>query len=708
MPSKVRLYLVFLLLCRGVTLYAVVTYLDNGVVKIGVDINKGGTITYLGKVGDGRDMVNSFDMGRMVQQSYYSGPVPFQGGYWGGRDWAWNPVAAGNYQGYASSVQQYDNDGTVIYVKRIPLQWALSGGVASECTMEEWITLEDNVVKVRCRINNNRADTVFYRGFHQELPAIYTNPPFWRIFTYNGSSPFTNGSLTQIIQSGPPWTYFSATEHWTAIVDTANFGVGVYHPQAQYTVGGTAGYNSGVDTSNTAYVSPLLVEHIDYNIIYEYEYYLIVGSLSDIRNYVYAHRSPALPHWHFQKDRQHWVYYNAVDAGFPLQGKLRLDLNSADPAMASNDLSWKASDVPKIYIRASYSAVNTHAQLFWQTMEDSAFGSKLIDLFLIPDGQSHTYVADLSLSPLYTGQIKSLRFDPAASGTTGEYVDIEYISAYPFPGDFNRDGSLDLKDFAVIAENWRKDRHAGFVGDLDNDRKVDVNDLSVFYTYWLNRLENHNKMHLKLNETQGNVALDEVGLHHGQLINFPSDNSQWITGPAGGALHYDGVDDYVLVSHDTHLNMTHCVTISAWVKLNNLSRYCYILTKQPSGTASASYPGNFEFRIAPNTGKLELLHQKGTGAVFTRYESLGGITAAQWTHVAVTLVKGNDVRFYINGVLSGSSPQSGEFGILNSEPVRMGTRKDGHTYFNGAMDDVRLYNKALNGQEIYSLFEEGS
>jgi hypothetical protein len=53
---------------------AAMSYLDNGVVKVGIDLAKGGSITYLSKSGTANNIINSYDLGRQVQQSYYSGP----------------------------------------------------------------------------------------------------------------------------------------------------------------------------------------------------------------------------------------------------------------------------------------------------------------------------------------------------------------------------------------------------------------------------------------------------------------------------------------------------------------------------------------------------------------------------------------------------------------------------------------------------------
>ena len=56
---------------------AKMSYLDNGVVKVGVDLNRGGAIVYLAPAAGG-NLINNFDFGRQVQLSFFSFPVPFE------------------------------------------------------------------------------------------------------------------------------------------------------------------------------------------------------------------------------------------------------------------------------------------------------------------------------------------------------------------------------------------------------------------------------------------------------------------------------------------------------------------------------------------------------------------------------------------------------------------------------------------------------
>ena len=201
----------------------------------------------------------------------------------------------------------------------------------------------------------------------------------------------------------------------------------------------------------------------------------------------------------------------------------------------------------------------------------------------------------------------------------------------------------------------------------------------------------------KFDEGAGNAVADKSGNgNDGTLVGGPS----WIAGTIGsGALSFDGSDDMVEVPHSPVLDMGDAITIAAWINLNDISTYYFIATKAASGTAPDNYPGNYEFRTTPS-GALQLGHQTAENTDHVFYTSDGIVTAGQWVHIAATLVQDAGVEFYIDGQLAGSAAQSGEFGILNEEPIRIAGRKDGYSFFNGAIDDVQIYNHALTAEEI--------
>ena len=433
--------------------------LDNGVIKVGVDTTYGGAITYLSQSGSTTNLIDDYSHGNQVQQSYYSGPANFlpagtiQHPNWS--PWPWNPNQAGDAFGNPSEVLAYSNANGLIYIKVRPKQWALQN-YAADCIMEQWTRLDGPAVRVHCRLTNQRSDHTQYPAQPQELPAAYGVGTLCRFFSYTGLAPFTGGALTQQPTTWPP-VQWRATENWSAMVNDNNFGIGVHNPDAISTVGGDlndAGplCTGGPTDNNFAYIAPSLLEMLDYNIVYEYDFNLIVGSLTSIRSWVYTHRSDHRPDYHFANNRQHW-FSTYGDAGVP-SGFLRENLNGPDPSLIGPNTAFAASAYPQIYFAARYvmtsPPANPHAELFWETNNDGGFSeARKQSVTVIPDGRWRIYSFNVGADAAWSGLISQLRLDPVEAGNTGDYVDIAWISyqnAFPelrTHSDFNGDGHPD-------------------------------------------------------------------------------------------------------------------------------------------------------------------------------------------------------------------------------------------------------------------------
>jgi hypothetical protein len=412
-------------------------YLDNGIIKVGVDLKRGGSIGYLADVRKGSNVVNVHDLGRWIGQSYYAGPQPFGTPHPAWKNWPWNPVSAGDVYGNPSKVLEKKDDGKTLYLKSVPRQWALKN-VPGDCTFETWITLEGRTVQVRNRLANRRKDRKPYPAMDQELPAAYTIGKLHRLVAYTGDQLFTHAPLKDIPkrpakENRPQWTTFFATEHWAALVNDDDWGLGVVHPEVVRFIGGFHGKpnTGGPEDDPTGYVAPVRQEILDYNIVYDYRYTLVLDSLPNIRKEAYKQRpKSSLPDYRFRKDRQHWWLVNADDTGWPVQGCWRLKVEQDDPQMIGPEGGWDAKRVPKIFIRAAYRTKNTAAEPFWERTEKPGFRPEQSVRFPIkPDGELRTYEVDLSRSPAYRGRIRRLRFDPVEAGGAGETVDVELISA---------------------------------------------------------------------------------------------------------------------------------------------------------------------------------------------------------------------------------------------------------------------------------------
>jgi hypothetical protein len=410
------------------------SYLDDGVIKIGVDLSEGGTIAYLSLARNGSNLIDASSSGRLVQSSYYAGPQPLGNPSPPWQNTPWNPVAAGDRYGHASRVVTHRNDGKTIYIRSVPMQWALDD-IPCNCTFEMWISLHGRVVHVFNRLLNRRVDRRQYPAFPQELPATYAVPSLSRIVTYSGSAPFTGDRLTVVADGCAPVRQFPATEHWTALVDSRGFGLGVVNRATWRMVGGvfcssmgsSGGGQTGIETN---YVAPTEKEILDHNITYMYAYDVIVGSIRQIRMLATAGARDRAPVYRFQHDRQHWWYEDASDHGWPIRGELHVRLGQRAELVGPKQL-WQAAAMPRINVRAAFRTAGTVAYLYWNVPEQGFSPSRRVDFSIIPDGKMRTYKVDLAASSAYRGAITGLRLDPPAPGRNRRLVEVACISSTP-------------------------------------------------------------------------------------------------------------------------------------------------------------------------------------------------------------------------------------------------------------------------------------
>lgn len=270
-------------------------FLDNGVVKLGVDIGRGGAISHFGPSGSGLNLVNTFDLGRFIQLSYYSGPSFYNPGgrcnkLFRGQAWGWNPIGAGDIKHNAGAINTLSFHGAVGHIVTTPLQWACDN-VPCECEFEQQIELGgpgNTGVKVVATLHNHRSDKSKYPAKDQELPAVYSNGPYYRIIT-------TQRGKIKELQSGWnnsaafPWLpgAFTADEHWAALVDKNGWGMGVVQFDTTQFIGGFAGKKGSGGTHNTptGYIAPVKKVALPAKTTYKYTFHLVLGDIHTIRGY---------------------------------------------------------------------------------------------------------------------------------------------------------------------------------------------------------------------------------------------------------------------------------------------------------------------------------------------------------------------------------------------------------------------------------------
>jgi len=165
--------------------------------------------------------------------------------------------------------------------------------------------------------------------------------------------------------------------------------------------------------------------------------------------------------------------------------------------------------------------------------------------------------------------------------------------------------------------------------------------------------------------------------------------------PSGSALDFDGVGDYVDVPDSPSLDISGDeITITAWINVNTIDGRHVIAAKTANGD------NTWLVEINPYTcGDGKLYFYLNAGNTEGALCSNGSTSADKWCHVAFAY-DGNDKAIYIDGQFDSSNADSGNI-PTNGQPVRIGNWSGTPArYFNGLIDEVRVYDRALSAGEI--------
>jgi hypothetical protein len=204
--------------------------------------------------------------------------------------------------------------------------------------------------------------------------------------------------------------------------------------------------------------------------------------------------------------------------------------------------------------------------------------------------------------------------------------------------------------------------------------------------------------HWKLDETSGSTAYDSADGFDGTLVNGPV----WTAGQINGALSFDGTQAVYIngsAGYGSPLNIYNTnMTISAWIKPGPSA--CTIIARaKPNYTTYRLYIT--EGKVGINTYKSPVHWDLLTGEI---------LDPNNWYHIVGVLDRDNDTGIiYVNGIEQARSTQMITDPPSCDAPTKIGCRNNTGDYaFTGLIDDVRIYNYALNANEVAGLYDEGT
>jgi len=197
-----------------------------------------------------------------------------------------------------------------------------------------------------------------------------------------------------------------------------------------------------------------------------------------------------------------------------------------------------------------------------------------------------------------------------------------------------------------------------------------------------------------LDQGSGTIAYDSSGYsNHGTIYGGAS----WTSGKVNGALNFDGSNDYVNCGKSAVLDPTQEATVEAWVNFKKLpSAAGHIMAIAGRSFVGADLDlqtetdNRFKFYIGPGAGG-------GCVAISNTV-----VQADKWYHVVGTYQANSNMKIYVNGTLERTTSisiarnhNSGTF-CIGASPYW------GGRFFNGTIDEVSVYSRALSAEEIWA------
>lgn len=199
-------------------------------------------------------------------------------------------------------------------------------------------------------------------------------------------------------------------------------------------------------------------------------------------------------------------------------------------------------------------------------------------------------------------------------------------------------------------------------------------------------------------EGQDDVAADEsANKNEGILQN----GTKWVEGQSGEALQFDGSDDFVDVGNAENLSITGDFTFSMWVKIEEYpTAWRNMLSKLVDDTHA-----EFNFRYK-TSAQAQFYFGTGAAAIICSWVPSEDLPLDTWTHIAGVRKSKTYLKLYFDGVEKRNANINID-AIATEAHVTIGRQSNNMFYFDGSIDEVAIFNAALEEEDIQTLMNKG-
>jgi hypothetical protein len=192
------------------------------------------------------------------------------------------------------------------------------------------------------------------------------------------------------------------------------------------------------------------------------------------------------------------------------------------------------------------------------------------------------------------------------------------------------------------------------------------------------------------------ISFDSISVNGtytiGKVNNNHNQGSGVNTAPPGNALDFDGSDDYVEVPGHPALDGMNGLTISMWIHPHTLSDYDVLIGKEQWGDSYFAHLGR--------NGSVWFGSDVGD-----RVRASGIVTPNEWNHLAMVF-NGNSWIIYLNGRQKAKVSSSSSSIQSTSKDLMIGYNTSSNSYFDGKMDELRIWREARTQQDIRDLMHQ--